>query len=597
MPEAAPEDRHEVRITDADSYDVGALLGKVRAERLRESLARRSAEADLAVDLHIQGDQGPGTDLGFRFRWFQAAGEAEETLQKAVLFNGVRANLGPGLELPIIESRAGMAAPAALTLTERYRYRDGGPGGAGLRRILFTPVDADPTLYEGSLLVEEATGRIREERSSRSGLPGVVKSESRTLSYGEVQGAWCLLETVSFERWVLPGGVAQVTRTHRWSGFRLDDPDFRAHRDAARASTGTMQRFTPDGVRYLTREKDGTRKVEEHPRTSGRAVGAVLLVDPTLPLPVTPLAGLAYFDYDALGKGIQVSALTAVVFDMASVTVPDAFLGFDLNGALAANLLPSTERPIRNGQLVDGEGVGRSGGNLSLGAGHDLGAGFRADLHGTFTYDHYGKPLRDQYWTDGFQLPPSGWTSQLGGGLTWMHAGFQVGGNLDAGHRPEGVYGLPGDLEPLDGPFRRYGGHVGYDYEYATGHWLHGEAGFQGGYGFDRFNSLDASGVGGNVRVAGLRSDAITADRLTYTKAGLILPTGPRLRLTLSLDQAWIHGLDDPKTYSFTGLGIAGDLPGFWWFTTIRVDLGAGLLSTLPGVRTVNGFVALLRVF
>ena len=76
-----------------------------------------------------------------------------------------------------------------------------------------------------------------------------------------------------------------------------------------------------------------------------------------------------------------------------------------------------------------------------------------------------------------------------------------------------------------------------------------------------------------------------------------VVSTGPRLRLTMTLDQGWIQSLGDPKTYSITGLGTAGDLPGFWWFTTVRVDLGVGLLSTLPGVRSFNGFVALMRVF
>jgi len=46
-----------------------------------------------------------------------------------------------------------------------------------------------------------------------------------------------------------------------------------------------------------------------------------------------------------------------------------------------------------------------------------------------------------------------------------------------------------------------------------------------------------------------------------------------------------------------SGLGLTGDLPGFWWFTSVRVDLGAGLQSDIAGVKTVNGYVALLRVF
>jgi len=46
-----------------------------------------------------------------------------------------------------------------------------------------------------------------------------------------------------------------------------------------------------------------------------------------------------------------------------------------------------------------------------------------------------------------------------------------------------------------------------------------------------------------------------------------------------------------------SGLGISGDLPGFWWFTAVRVDLGIGLQSDIAGVKAANGYVALLRVF
>jgi len=599
-PAELPKDRVAVLVAGQASYDVGALLAKVRAERLREALKVRTVEADLAVDLHVQAGQGPGSDLGFRFRYFQAAGEPEETLQKAVLFNGVKAKLHPGLQLPIVESRTSMAAPVALTLTERYRYEDGGEAGPGRRRIRFRPAEADPLLYTGTLLVEEASGRILEEQSERSGLPGMVKSERRTLSYGEAApGIWRMLRAQTFERWVVADGVAQIQRTLAFSGFVLDGPAFAAHWQAARDSDGTMLRQTTDGLRYYNKQSDGTRRPEERPRSSGRAIGGVLLIDPTLPLPVVPLAGLAYYDFNAFDKGIQVSALTAILFNTARVVVPNVGAGFDLSAATALLLLPSSEQPVRDGHLVNAEAVGHRFGDLGLGLGHDLGAGFRFQAKGDFRYDRYGHPFKDQYWTDGFALPPSGWTRTLGGELSWLRHGFQLAGNYSLGQRPDGTYGAPGALEPVpdQGRFTRWGGHAGYDWQLDAGRWMHVEAGYSGGRGFDRFQSLDLGGTGGDVRVAGIRSNAVTADQLTYAKAAMVLPTGPHLRLTVGLDQAWLRSMDDQKIYQVTGLGVAGDLPGFWWFTTVRVDLGVGLLSTLPGVRSVNGFVALLRVF
>lgn len=595
---AAPaRERVEVEVTAREAYDVAALLARVRARRLREALDLRTLESDLAVDLHVQAEQGPGSDLGFRFRAFRSAGEPEETLQKEILFNGVKARIGAGLQLPIVESRVSMAAPAALTLTQRYRYEDGGPAGPGQRFIRFSPVDGDPLLYTGTLRVEEATGRTLEERSGRSGLPGIVKSEERILTYGEVGGAWLLTRAQTFERWVVGGRIAQVSRTLAYSGQVVNGEAFAARREEARRSDGTMLRETPEGLRYFNKQKDGTRMTEARPRSSGRGIGGILLVDPTLPLPVVPLGGLAYFDYNAWGKGIQVSALTAVVYNQGQLTVPDAFAGFDVSARAAFNLLPSTQRPIRNGRLVDGEAVGLRTGRLTLGLAHDLGWGFRLQGKADLAYDHFSKPWKEDNWSPGFILPPSGWNRQLTGEVTWLRRGFRLAGFYGEGRRPEGIYGLPWNLSHTIADYQRWGGSAAYDLEIARGAWVRGEAGYLGGSGFDRFQSLDVGGVGGDVRVAGIRSNAITADQLTYAKAGVVVPTGPRLRLTLSLDQAWVRALDDRKTYSVTGLGIAGDLPGFGWFTTVRVDLGVGLASTLPGVRSVNGYVALLRIF
>ena len=62
-------------------------------------------------------------------------------------------------------------------------------------------------------------------------------------------------------------------------------------------------------------------------------------------------------------------------------------------------------------------------------------------------------------------------------------------------------------------------------------------------------------------------------------------------------EYARARSLDDGKTYGMSGLAISGDLPGFWWFTAVRVDLGIGLQSDIAGVKAANGYVALLRVF
>ncbi|MBL0210928.1 MAG: hypothetical protein IPQ13_08480 [Holophagaceae bacterium] len=590
-----PKERTEVAVSAADAYDVGALLAKMRAEQLRSRAAQRSLKARLDVDLHMQGTRSMGADLGFTFKYFERAGETPELLQEQVRFNGVTANLKGEVQLPIVESRTSLAAPVALSLTERYRYRDGGPEGPNLRNIRFDPVDQDATLFRGEVVVEESTGRVIEERSERANLPGTVKSERRILSYGEAApGVWRVLRTQTFERWVSPGGVAQVQRKLVLTNLDINGPGFDAEREAARRSTQTMLKESPEGIRYFTRQADGTRKMEEKPRSSGRAIAGVIVVDPGLKPPVLPLAGLVYYDFNAFDRGIQINALTALLFNTAAVAIPRLPGGFNLNLDSTALLYPAGERPVINGKLSGKDEVARRFATLNLNLGHDLGKGFRFEAMARFEYDRYSETSDDGARTPGFALPPSGLTKELRGELGWLYRGFQIQGFYGKGQRPEGVYGTPDDPQsvPDEGRFTRWGGNVGYDHQLGNGLWLHGSGGLVGGRGFDRFMALNFNGI-----VSGMRSNSITADRIAYARLGAVLPAGPNLRLSVFLDHGRARSLDDQKTYGLTGLGIAGDLPGFWWFTALRLNLGIGLKSDIEGVKTVNGFIALLRVF
>ena len=594
-----PEGRNEVAVTAADAYDTGALLAKVRASQLRARAGVHSLQAKADLDLHIQGKRGRGGDLGFTFGYFEKAGEWPELLQKEVRLNGVKAKITGEVQLPLIESRQSMALPVALGLTERYRYRDGGAAGPGRRLLRFEPVSPDPLAYSGELEVEEATGKILEERRERSDLPGTVKSEREILTYGAVApGTWRPVAVQTFERWVSADGVVQVQRRVTYRDFDLNGERFEQERAAARESRSTMLKVTPAGSRYFTRQEDGTRRIEEQPKSSGRALAGVVLVDPGLTPPVMPLGGLLYFDYNAFGKGVQVSALTAIVFNTVSVAIPRGLGSFDVTANTTALLLNATERPVVNGGLSGKDGVGRRFGTLGLGLGHDLGAGFRLEGRGDFEYDHFSEGDA-KYRTPGYALPPSGLTrvGTLQG--SWLYRGFQVRAFHGWGKRPEGTYGTSTNplTVPEGGDFRRWGGSLGLDREVISGFWFHGEAGWAGGRAFDRFKALDVGGQGGMVRIAGIRANALSADQVSYAKTGLTLPTGPNLRLSLSLEYARARSLDDRKIYGMSGLGISGDLPGFWVFTAVRVDLGAGLQSDIAGVKSVNGYVALLRVF
>lgn len=596
VPAPLPNDRHEVQVQDQEQYDLGALLARVRATHLRDRSAIRDSRALVDVNIHIQAEGGGG-DLGFRFQGFEKPGTPEELLRKEVRFNGVKTNLSDSAQLPILESRTSVAAPVALTLTERYRYSDGGPAGPGKRRLRFKPVDSDPLLFEGELTVDEASGRILLESSHRSSLPGLVRSERRELTYGEpLPGFWRVMRIHTAERWIGSGGTAQVIRDLDYSGFHINEPGYDEALAAARAGQGSILQNTPDGFRYSVKQADGSRKLEEKATSRVKAIGGFLLIQPGGDPPIAPLAAFLLSDFNALDRGIQYSYLTAIVFNAGTVMVPHALFGMDFSASGTLSIFAATERPVKDGKQLDVDAVQRRTIPIEMSLGHDLGAGFRLDLKGQAHHDAFSDPKGDdrKYQTPGFLNPPSGWTRLGGGTLTWQYEGFHLQGTYLKGLRPNGSYGAPSAIQsvPDEGRLTRWDTEAIYDRELGKGVWFTANVGHASGQGFDRFQPLSFDG-----RVSGMKSYSVVADRMTYGGFNVAFPTGPNLRLTLGLDHGRAHSLTDQKTYGFTGLKIAGDLPGFRWFTTIRVDLGVGLQSDVKGIRTVNGMISFLHLF
>jgi hypothetical protein len=580
VPSELRKERNEVSVTAAAAYDVGALMARMRATQLRDRSALRQCEARLDVDLHMDG-----LDLGYTFQAFERNGEGEERLQKEIRLDGVKMLLRGGERLPQMEARASLAAPVALAVSERFRYEDAGPGrSAGTRRLAFEPVDGDSRMPRGELLVEEATGRVLEERSRRSELPGLVKSEERILTYGEPSpGYWRVVRSVTFERWMTASGLDQVQRRLDYRDFRINGADFEARRDEARASDGTMFKQTLDGLRYYT-TKDGRRQVEEHEQNSGRLLG-ILLYNGFVPLPV-----FQYFNFNAFNRGVQFSwTCGALVLNQVSAAVPGLPGGFDASASLGTLLIPTTLKPVKGGRELNQDAVDRLGGDATVTLARDLGMGFRAEAQSLLTYDHYRQAGHDA--TPGYTLPPSGLTREWRGLLSWQNKGFQMSGYWGSGQRPDGAYGTPSaPLEvPDQGRFHRWGGSLGYEHRFDANWWLGGKLGMASGNSFDRFNNL---GVG----VEGIRP-YLTTDRLTTEQVSLTFPPTATFRLKLTLQHGDARSLDDRRTYGFTGLNATGTLPGFWVFNSTQVNLSGGLQSDVPGLREVSGIIQLLKIF
>ncbi|MCL1894134.1 MAG: hypothetical protein FWG02_07870 [Holophagaceae bacterium] len=596
------QDQETVTIEGKADYDVQSILSKVRATQLRDSTALFNQECQLNISIHTQstrsaggrGRGGIGGEFGYIFHSFQTAGEPEELLQEQVLLNGVKANIIGKFQLPIIESKRSISPPILLNLTEKYRYADGGSGGDGKRWIRFSPISSNSDMFTGQILVDELSGRIFEERSERANLPGIVKSERRKLVYGEpAPGFWRVIEVESFEQWVMAGGVTQVQRYLSYSGFIINQDDFLQRREAARASNSAMLRQTEDGMRYLVRDETGNRQIQHKQPSFARMMGMAVVVDPEMQFPVVPGAALAFFDYDAFGKGIQYALLPMGLYNMGTLSVPNLPWGFDLGVHSSTRLLPSTNRPAVNGEISDKDGVSHQSGQLRVSIGRTLRYGFRMRIDGFTSYIRYTEAKEEKYRTPDYIIPPSGFTSSLSGEITWMYHGFMIRGNFGEGKRPDGFFGSPEDIKPIanGGQFKRWGGAIAFDYRLQHKAWIHTELGMERGTGSDRFLSV------ASIRAPGFRNNAVTSDQVQHASIGYVLPASQLFRLSWHIDHSRARSIDNQKTYGFTGMGVAADIPGFKWFTILRADIGIGIHSDISGLKGINGTIAALRIF
>jgi hypothetical protein len=467
-------------------------------------------------------------------------------------------------------------------------------------------VDGDRTLPTGELVVEEASGRILRQESHRSLLPGTVRSEDLDIEYEEVLPDVNLpVRSTSYERWISSrADMTQVQRRLTYRNLKVNQEGFDLRREQARQADTFMLRETPDGVRYFVKQADGTRVTDPNPRTRSRASAIGALFVPGLAGGFYPMGGYVLADNNLDNRGISYSAAILVVANMVQATLPHVLDGFDLSVSHLSILLPEPLLPVSHGQVEKEDAVGQMFGNLKTTLSHDLGMGFRLGLEERLQYDVYrtschldGQELVD-YATPGYLAPPDGMTSETRAHLGWQKHGFQLQTFYGRGERPTGTYGTaeaPQAVPDL-GRFSRWGGSAGYDLSLGRGAYFHTEAAALSGDGFDRFKALDLSDAGASL-VAGFSPYVLTSDRAAYGKVAFVLPPRPSLRLTLGLDFARIRALDDHKDYTFTGLAVGGDLPGFWKFTSTRVDLGFGLQSTMAGARSLTGSILFIRVF
>lgn len=534
------------------------------------------------------------------------------------LINGVKWRYGRIPEIPILQPEKVTQLPLDLHLTKDYRYelvQKGSLRGYETYEVRFEPpANAPPELplYRGTVWIETRTwARVRMAAVQLNLQGEVLSNEERTdfhpferaggrlLTTIEAQQrdasalVWLPVEIAAQQTFSVAGAAVPVIRSTRLSEVQINPEDFESRLQMANQSPARMVRETDGGLKYLERNAQGERVVQEGEDTSRMFLLGGLHRDAGLEFGFIPLGGIDYFNYDLGGRGLQTNVFFAGVFVAANLTDPSyrgtrTNLGADFFGIA----IPFENTSYRDGKEVEEEAVGALPFTLNLRAGHPLFDFAKIDAQLGMSYISYQQveTTADDYTIpeNTFELRPSvdlrydrwGYTFRVG-----YERGFRTG------WEPWGdLSGFDQDQEQ----FSRYTATLGKNIYLPRFQRLGIELDYLDGDNLDRFSKYEL-GYFGSQRVRGIQSGSVRAERavLGHLSYGFVLSDFFRM------EAFYDHALVDDAAAGFSrepfqGFGIGGQTVGPWG-TILRLDIGKSVGRNAQDEIVAN--VVLLKLF
>ena len=333
VPAAGAQDRFAegVQVVGARELTVEEIVARHQAAAARQAAAVRDLISTGALTLSFEAPGFPAPLVISSEAVMYSSAGVTELEQRAVRVNGIEFRGGSVPRLPIIEPERVASPPLAITLTGVYRYRLAGRdriGGTPCYVVAFDPIDRAAPLFRGRAWIAADSFAMVKVAAAQTGLRGpIVASEQVDEFREERQGIWLLARSDVRQMYE---GAAHRTPIHRvlsMATHAINPPDFLARRQAAYASDAVMLRDTPQGYRYLRRERaSGGAAVPPEPAVAGRAsrvrtLAAGVIVDPNISVPL-PFAGFSYVDFNLFGTGTQLNVFFGGTYGQLAFAVP-----------------------------------------------------------------------------------------------------------------------------------------------------------------------------------------------------------------------------------------------------------------------------------
>jgi hypothetical protein len=575
------------------------------------------ADAEITFHYQIRNSQSI-VDLTYLSTFLFEREVGAEWIHRQLLWNGVTYKGKKIPNLPFVEPERVVSLPLELNLTQDYEYRLAGTERVDGREtyvVSFTPRSDDRSLSRGKIWIDRDTFVRLEVSSVQTGLeaPNISNQEKdryRPVETGEDE-FWLLDRVDGQQILTVSGRNLVILREISFSNFRVNPDDLDQVRQQAYESDAQILRDTPDGFRFLEKQKDGTRVLQEEMNDRTIFWLAGVFFNEALDYPV-PLAGFNYFDFNLGNSNAQLELFTAVAFNFINITDPDLFGGpFEGGVDVGLSALKFNDRYFVGDIEVEPVSVRERSQDIDLLLAYPFGDYFKiTGLFGT-EYTDYS---RGDDTGPGFVLPQDTFTNSLelrgefhldrwsieAFGRSSRRSGWEIWGVDDINTPAPTIEGTSfSDFDPSQEDFLKYGGTVSRQWFLPLFQKIRVEASWLQGEDLDRLSKFQFATFGRN-RLRGFGGSGVRFDQGGIGRLQYSFNIAEVIRFDAFLEGARVRDrtLSTGRDYQqFTGVGLAGNfvLPrGF----IVNFDYGIAVQSDIDGLEGEQEIqLFLLRIY
>ena len=601
-------------VEDERQMPVEEVLRRLQA--FEDDQARRLDHYQARSILHLRfSSGGANVQAAYEGPFFYRRDQGFDWVWDTFYVDGVKWKGKHLPEIPLIQPEKAAALPIEILFTKEYDYRLRGTGtvdGRDCWLVDFRPREEPApghTLYQGTVWIDrEIYARVR-TRAVQLGLEGDVISNEETSTFTPIGRDGRPVPWSSHpetEIFVLPTRVVgqqilsvlnaavPVELTTEVSEIRINGDDFEAALETAWASEATMVRDTEQGMRYLRKDEEGNRFVEQKVDTDRLFIVGGVFWDESVDYPI-PLAGVNYLALDHKGTGNQVNVFFAGPLVTVNYAEPRLFGSkWDAGVNLFGFFIDRGDEIFRDGAEVPAEEIESKVASAALFVGRPLGNFVKLDFTYRARWEGYSRA--DDTAAE-FVLPSDTLTHALVSELRYQRGGYRLA--LQGSFNERGdwdFWGLPGnpDFDPEQKDYVRWQARFSKTFWFKNFRQLGLALEHLDGSDLDRFSRYDF-GIFGDASVAGYQSGLVRADEADGLHLSYGVNAANVVRFELEGDAVWATseatGLDGEL---LAGFGLEGSLALPWNMLT-NFEVGYALAG--PGEGGVAARIVFLKLF